>query len=151
VVERAEVQRPTWPSHISDFEPRAPIVGQPFTIIGNGFGGDPGTVMFLVGEHLFEAEVTGWTSSRITARVPHDVLPWDDMGDVPDNVPGPRGQALGQDCEVWIRLQDDLFARLPFFENVRPGPNGFPAEGSRIDVLSGEQVFRQHHQGAPAG
>ncbi len=103
---RAQVQRPDWPSHISDFEPRAPIVGQPLTVIGGGFGSARGTVMFLVGEHLFEAEVTGWTSSRITVRVPQDVLPWDDMGDVPDDVPRPRGGSLGRDCEVWIRLQD---------------------------------------------
>ena len=123
---RAQVLRPEWPARISGLEPRTPTVGQPLTIQGSGFGNGRGTAMFLVGEHLFEAEVTGWTSSRITVRVPRDVLPWDTMADVPDDVQHSSRRGIGRECQIWIRLQDERWGAfqplniLPDLERLTP-------------------------------
>jgi hypothetical protein len=97
---------PEWPATISRLDPDSPTVGQPFTIVGTGFGSSRGSIVFVVDEALFEAEVTAWTDSRVTSRVPFEALPWDSMADVPDSAlaRGPRG--MGYNRRVWVRLQD---------------------------------------------
>ena len=97
---------PEWPATISRLDPDHPTVGQPFTIIGSGFGSSRGSVIFVVDEALFEAEVTAWTDSRVTSRVPFEALPWDSMAHVPDSAlaRGPRG--MGHNRRVWVQLQD---------------------------------------------
>lgn len=96
-----------WPARITDLEPNAATAGQLITIVGSGFGSDRGAVAFKVGELLLDApEIGSWTPTRITARVPDDLLPWHTVADVPDDVVQRGRLPLGRDGEVWIRLHD---------------------------------------------
>ncbi len=105
-----KAQSPEWPANISRVEPASPVVGQPLTLVGTGFGSSRGGVLFVVGENLIEAEVTGWTSSRVTARVPFEALPWDSMADVPNTALAAAPRTLGDHCLVWIQYPDGTLA-----------------------------------------
>jgi len=144
-----------WPATISGLEPHSPIVGQPFTLVGTGFGNAPGgAVLFVVGENLFEAELTGWSASRVTARVPFDALPWDSMADIPQSALARYPHGLTDPCLVWIRLADgrlgagreiyvapDMALLTPSITAVTPNeviPGGeFLVEGSNFGYLPG--------------